>query len=959
MTAHARWLRIKELFRQSQQQSESERELWLAAQCGDDTDLREEVMGLLAAQRASPGILADGAVGVLKRLRSDEPAVDLVGQLVGSYRLLRLVGEGGMGSVYLAEREGGDFAQRVALKLVRADFISDETRTRFSRERNFLARLIHPHIAQLHDGGVAVDGTPYFTLEYVEGQPITRYCDAHALDIRQRVALMLQVCAAVAYAHRNLIVHRDLKPSNILVTTDGDVKLLDFGIAKLLEAEPGEGQTATQARMMTPEYAAPEQVLGEPITTATDVYAIGVLLYELLCGRLPYARADAGSISWSKAVVEEVPESLGRALSRDTGAANRPTGEAAAATRGTTLPILRRSLRGDLDRIVARALAKEPESRYSSASALADDLHAFTAGRAISGGSRRYRLRKFVRRYWLPLTAAAAILLILVASGAAIVWQARQTTREAEKTAAVKDFLLELFRNANPNVAQGKQITLRNLVDRGAQRLDTIPAEQTALKAELQNTLGTIYYQLGLFKEAIALHEQAFVAVRSRPDATLLAAAAERMEATEVASLGDNARAQVLADDAVQRLRSLAPPPAHDLVRALSTAGWIAKKRADFARSKQLSDEAFTLASRPPVDQELMYLALKQKGEFARLANDYAGAADNYRQALAISSKRFGRDDEETIVTERLVGTSLNYLSQYEQAQPYLEAAFDSSRRVFGESSGRTLRDEEMLAVNEIDWGRIAQARKHLAQMLALAEASVPRDEAVLAEIRLNYGEFNADLGRTEVAEPQLIAVRDFLRKTGGDEGELAETLNGLGKVHLLSGKLDAAESELRESLAMLGNAHIDDIAAVLARLSRVRLLRGDIAGAQDLGLQARENALKISGEKSQNTAAAHYSYGLALSAAGQTAQAQAELRASLQSYVLLLPPDGLHLFSAETRLALGTLLAEGGETRDEGLRLLNQAVTLREEFLGADHAYTKQARETLAKAQGLAKQAP
>ena len=952
MSANARWLRIKELFRQSQEQPESERETWLAGQCGDDSDLLREARGLLSAQRAVPGILDGDAVGVLTCLRSDEPALDLVGQRIGAYRLLRLVGEGGMGSVFLAEREHGDFAQRVALKLVRGDFVSAETRARFSRERNFLARLTHPHIAQLHDGGVAADGTPYFTLEYVEGQSITRYCDARTLDIRARVQLALQVCAAVAYAHRNLIVHRDLKPSNILVTAEGEVKLLDFGIAKLLDAQPGEGQTATQARMMTPEYAAPEQVLGEPITTATDVYAIGVLVYELLCGRLPYARAEAGAISWSKAVVEEAAESLHRALNRATGNKASPTGGSVAATRSTTLPVLRRTLRGDLDRIAQRALAKEPESRYASVSALADDLRAFVEGRAISGGSRRYRLRKFLRRHWLPLAATGAFLALVVGGALALAYQAQRTEREADKTAAVKDFVLELFRNASPNVAQGRQITLRDVVDRGVKRLDTIPQEQTELKAELQNTLGTIYYQLGLFKEAMALHEQAFVAVKSLPGQTLLAASAERLEATELASLGDNGGAQRLADDAVMRLRALAQPPAHDLARALSTAGWIAKKRADFVRSRQLSDEAFALAIRPPVDEELMYLALRQKGEFARLANDYAGAADNYRQALSISSKRFGRDDEETIVTERLLGTSLNYLSLYDQAQPYLEAAFDSSRRVFGESSGRTLRDEEMLAVNEIDWGRITQAQAHLAQMLALAEASMPRDDSVLAEIRLNYGEFNADLGRLDLAESQLASVRDFLRQNGGDEGELAETLNGLGKVHLYAGKLDVAESELRESLASLGKAHIDDTASVLARLSRVRLLRGDIPGAQDLGLQARENALKISGEKSQSAAAAHYSYGLALSAAGRTVQAQEELRASLRSYALLAPPDGLHLFSAAARQALGSLLAERDGSRDEGLRLLNQAVALREEFLGADNPQTKTAREALLKAQ-------
>jgi serine/threonine protein kinase len=299
----ARWLRIKELFRQSQQQPESARDAWLIAQCGDEEDVVREVRALLAAQRGTHDILDQAAQDTLKLLRAPEPLTDLVGQKIGAYRLQRLLGEGGMGSVYLAERTEGDLNLRAALKLVRADVMNEEARARFLRERRILSQLHHPHIAQLHDGGVAADGTPYFTLEYVEGEPITQYCDARKFVIRDRLRLVLQVCAAVAYAHRNLIVHRDLKPSNIFVTAEGEVKLLDFGIAKLIDADASAGKTATHARMMTPEYAAPEQVLGEPITTATDVYAIGVLIYELLCGNLLYARADAGEISWSKAFV--------------------------------------------------------------------------------------------------------------------------------------------------------------------------------------------------------------------------------------------------------------------------------------------------------------------------------------------------------------------------------------------------------------------------------------------------------------------------------------------------------------------------------------------------------------------------------------------------------------------------------------------------------------------------------
>jgi serine/threonine-protein kinase len=307
-------------------------------------------------------------------LLDDDPLID---SRVGPYRLLRLLGEGGMGRVFLAERADGEFRQQVALKLMRPGFASGEINERFRRERELLARLAHPNIAQLHDGGVSADRSPYFTLEYVEGEPVVAWCDAHKLPIHARLELLLKICDAVQYAHRNLIVHRDLKPSNILVTAAGEPKLLDFGIAKALDADHEAGLTGTQSQPMTREYAAPEQVLGEPITTATDVYALGVLLYELLSGHLPYARAERGDVSWAKAIVEEQPEPLTRAIARS---AARPIdadeGDIASA-RSATFAALRRTVRGDLDRIVQHALEKAPEARYGSVTAFADDVRAY------------------------------------------------------------------------------------------------------------------------------------------------------------------------------------------------------------------------------------------------------------------------------------------------------------------------------------------------------------------------------------------------------------------------------------------------------------------------------------------------------------------------------------------------------------------------------------------------------
>ncbi|HEX3894830.1 MAG TPA: serine/threonine-protein kinase [Rudaea sp.] len=280
MNTQARWHRVRELFVRSLEQSDAARDVWLKKECSGDDPLLADIRRLLA-QRSSPAsIFRDDAEALLTKMAVHADTDARLDTDIGPYRLRKLLGVGGMGRVYLAERTDGQFSQQVALKLVRNEFSTNELHQRFLRERNTLARLAHPNIAQLHDGGMADDETPYFTLEYIEGEPITRWCDARACDVRTRVSLMLKVCDAVLHAHRNLIVHRDLKPSNILVNADGEPKLLDFGIAKpLAETAAMETLTNADARPMTREYAAPEQLLGDPVTTATDIYALGVLLY--------------------------------------------------------------------------------------------------------------------------------------------------------------------------------------------------------------------------------------------------------------------------------------------------------------------------------------------------------------------------------------------------------------------------------------------------------------------------------------------------------------------------------------------------------------------------------------------------------------------------------------------------------------------------------------------------------
>ena len=948
MSDAARWLHIKQLFRDGQRVAADERDAWLAGQCAGDEGLLRELRGLLAAQQVTHDILDAGASGILRTLRADEPAIDLSGTQIGSYRLVRLIGEGGMGSVYLAERDDGDFVQRVALKLVRTDFGGSDARARFLRERNFLARLVHPHIAQLHDGGLDAHGTPYFTLEYVEGEPITRYCDERKLDVRRRIGLVLQVCAAIAYAHRNLIVHRDLKPSNILVTAEGDVKLLDFGIAKLVDPEAAEGQTGTQARLMTPEYAAPEQVLGEPITTATDVYAIGVLLYEVLTGRLPYPRAEAGAISWSKAVVEESPEPVHRALSRTTQRGSTPTGEAAAAARGTTLSALRRDLRGDLDRIVQRALAKQPDARYASAAALADDLRAFVEGRAISGSSRRYRLRKFVRRHWLPLGAAAVIALILFGSGAAIVWQSRRIAHEAQNTLQVKDFLFGLFTAVDPHEAKGREVSAHELLDRGAERIERNKALDAEQRAEIEATLGRIYYQIGLYEQANRLQESAqrALAAAQTPGLALVRTEIERVDT--VIELPDLKLAQVLVDDAHGRLHRMTDAPLSDRVGAALAQARVAIEQRDWPKTEDFANQALALlrASTDP-DRTLMFRALMTSGAASWGLTKMAESEATYRQALSFALSGDDPDSPDVAKARTNLGLTLQSQSRYREASEVEAQALATNEKILGSEHQMTLNSKRDLALAYYHLGHYPKARAMMEEVIAAERRKFGDAHPTIAGAEINLGLLLTDSGDADAAERVLTeSVSIFEKKYGRDYQGVRLALGDLGAAHIAQGKLDQAESELLEVLEREKKAGTPELGDFIDtyRLGDIKRLRGDYNAAIELQRAALAASQKDHGEAHRLTANAHKYLALSLRDGGDSEGAERELRAALTCY-----PDAEPPFLATVRYELGLLLLKRADGRDEGVRMLKDAADLREKFLGADAPLTRQAHEALA----------
>lgn len=435
MSSSQHWLRVRDLVERALDLGDDERETFLQRACEGDQELLEEVRELLLLDTSDGRELTPPRPDAFGELnRPDMPRGKPLLSRVGRYELLEELGRGGMGVVYLARRVDGQLERHVAVKLIRRWFDSEEVLQRFERERQVLAGLEHPGIARLIDGGMAPDGRPYLVMEHVEGQPIDRYCDEHALSIEERIALFREVCGAVDAAHRSLVVHRDLKPSNILVSADGHPKLLDFGIAKVLAPtveRAVEDPTRTRTRRLTPAYASPEQVRGEPITTASDTYSLGVTLYLLLTGHLPLQLSGLSPAEMERTVCEELPPHPSTAVRRplrrrdEAGAVEVDSPEEVSARRKTTTHVLHQSLSGDLGTIVLKALRKEKERRYASASELAEDLRRYLTGLPVSAqpDTLAYRIARFTRRNRKSVTALLVVLLALIVGFALSTWQ--------------------------------------------------------------------------------------------------------------------------------------------------------------------------------------------------------------------------------------------------------------------------------------------------------------------------------------------------------------------------------------------------------------------------------------------------------------------------------------------------------------------------------------------------------
>ena len=494
---------------------------------------------------------------------------------IGPYRLLSEIGRGGMGSVFSAARGDGEYQQRVAIKLIRPGPGSRSMARRFRSERQILANLDHPHIARLLDGGTTGDGRPYFVMELIEGTRIDEYCDRRRSTVSERLELFEGVCSAVAYAHRNLVVHRDLKPGNILVTADGSPKLLDFGIAKLLDpaALPHTiERTRSGLAPMTPPYASPEQILGQPITTASDVYSMGVLLYKLLTGRLPF---EPGGLTPLEDLAREPPRPSAAVMLPAEGTAGGEPSVRISYLRRRSLQQLRRRLAGDLDNIVLKALRREPERRYSSVERLAADLRRHLDGLPVQvrGASLRYRTGKFLHRHRLVVAAASVVLALIVGSAVQITRQRNLAEQQRDRAERVSEALIDLFENLDPNETAGNGITAREILDRGVENAALELRDQPRTQAAVQTAIGKVYRNLGLYDQARQLLESSLKQRRELLGAEHLEVAESQHELAIIYNIQGNPRAEDLHQRALETRRKLLGMDHVEVARSLLDLG--------------------------------------------------------------------------------------------------------------------------------------------------------------------------------------------------------------------------------------------------------------------------------------------------------------------------------------------------------------------------------------------------
>src|ERR1700730_5370767 len=879
MIPRARWQKIQSLFEEVVDTGDGERAARLGMACGDDLDLRSSVESLLKSDARSEDPLLN-VIGEAAEALVEDHQDGLSGTRVSPYRVGSILGHGGMSTVYRGERDDSQYQQIVAIKVLQHATLHPRLRSRLHSERHILATLDHPSIARLIDSGDLEDGTPYLVMEHVDGESIDSYCDSRTLFVRERVEVFVKVCAAVQYAHRNLVVHRDVKCSNIFVTAEGTPKLLDFGIAKLLAPESLSHTlpvTRLQERILTPENAAPEQVLGRAITTATDIYSLGVLLYQLLTGRSPYRLLSYSQLQLERAICMDDPVRPSQMVVSKLSGENDADRSRISDRRGLSPQRLRARLSGDLDAIIGMGMRKEPDRRYPSVEAFAADVQRHLTGRPVQArhGDWRYHTSKFLRRHTLAVVGITAIMLGLSAVAGITLWQnhrielAREATvQERDRAQQVSAFLVDVFSQADPFTAQGEQPTAKDLLDRGAQKISGNLSLQSEVRAQLLESIGLAYRRQSLSERAIPLFEQA-VAIRrqERPLDNGHVAVALANLARALTDAGHLISAEAYLEQALALSGSGGDAQASATADILVQFGNFAlDAKSDPARASQLFGKALGIYRSAIGNQNLQVAAaLNGLASAAVWTDDYPLAEHYQREALSIFQATVSRNHPDHAVALAALGYILTQRGKYAESEQVLNEALQIERNVFGV-------DNQRIAATEADLGILYDREGDTARAIAATQTA-------------------------------LKITRD---RRGSNHYLTGYYLDALADLYMRADDLATAEADAREALAVYAKAlparHLY-IASTRQLLGEVLLRRGSVAAAETELRAALDMSLELAGPASWRTARSEASLGWVLIQRDKAAEGEPMLVAARSKLMATVGPQHRVTQQATARL--------------------------------------------------------
>jgi serine/threonine protein kinase/lipopolysaccharide biosynthesis regulator YciM len=874
-TTRSRWERLEELFNRAVDLPEQARDQFIREETGEDTELRDELLGLLACDTGKrTGPLTHALGEALDSTTRDKRRAHL-NKIVGSYRLVSVLGHGGTGTVYLGERADSQYSAQVAVKIVESAAVHSDLATRFRAERQILASLNHPNIARLMDAGESEDGQPYLVMEYIQGDPLDKYSDERKLDLQARLRLFLEICGAVQYAHQNLVVHRDLKPANILVTKDGVAKLLDFGIAKLLD--PGSSSSALALtrmndRLLTPEYASPEQILGKPVTATSDVYALGVVLYELLTGLRPFVvEATASQLELERSIcVTDPPRpsatlELGKALPPDDH--HSPTRIALA--RSLNPERLRRRLAGDLDSIIMRALRKEPQHRYGSVDQLMADIRRYLANEPVLArqGNWIYYSKRFIRRNALAVSAAVLFVSLTVAFVTSTSIQANENAEQRERAQTVAELLLTVFRSADVYENPGTEVTARQLLDVAAVKFREDPSLRTEMRAELLGVIGKAYLELGKIKPAIkTLAESLQLWSNSRTPLDPNVDVVLRELGNAHRADGNSAEAERVLTQALRLLHKTKREQtlAHanllaDIARLESWRGNTKQSQTNYQKSLAMMGK-LGMGDDPRAAGILCDLAMAMVWE-----EDLAGAKVKVLEATEILAKSRPKFHPDRIMADLILADVLASQGQLEEARQRYEQAVYAQRQIYGKDNYKVSNSLGSLANIRLAQKQPKEAAKivrealnanyslalqdHLSTgylkallgsaLLALAEypqaetelrealaifdkGSTSDHQQYIASAEYFLGEVLLATNRLAEASETLIDSMNRWERAASPEWRSARSANALGEVQYRLGKFTDAEQQLVSSYRVLSTAKGAEPGAVEKARERV-----------------------------------------------------------------------------------------------------------------------------------------